>query len=533
MTLLANQPLWFYTLFFGLSLGPAGALSGETEREVLIGVRANTGIEQAMQHWQPTANYLSSNIPGYRFKIVPFEINSALNQAASRHEFDFFLTNPSSFIELKIRYGSTCLLTLINKRQRQGYTQFGSVIFTRRDRHDIQSFADLKNKSFMGAEEQGFGGWRVAWYELLKGGIDPYQDFSSLSFGSGIQQNVVYAVHKGEVDAGSVRTDMLERMAQAGDIQLKDFKVLGSRKTKGFSFLHSTALYPEWPFAKLASTDDVLANKVAAALAQISPDHPAAQKGRYIGWHAPLDYQIVDNLLKELHVGPYARHEYITFAEIMKNYWHIILITILLLLFFSIMLVRLRILNKQLLITEAGLLASNQKLRDMTVIDGLTGIGNRRKLNEFLNHNWGRVCRNSNQVCLMLIDIDYFKDYNDAYGHIAGDECLKKIAMTIQNFYRRTNEVVIRYGGEEFLIMITNCDPHKSHASAERLRQEIEKLKIEHRASKIQNVVTASIGIVNTTPDKNSDIEELISVADQALYQAKYSGRNRIYFINQ
>ena len=322
-------------------------------------------------------------------------------------------------------------------------------------------------------------------------------------------------------------------MAAAGKIQLKDFKVIGIKQSKGFSFIHSTDLYPEWPFAKLAETDDTLAEKVAAALLQITPDHPAAVAGEYMGWHTALDYQPVDDLLRELHAGPYARYEYITLTEIITTYWHIVLLSILVLSFFLFMLMRMKLLNKQLQLTEQGLLASNQKLRDMAVVDGLTGVGNRRKLDDFLSYNWGRVCRDGLQVCAMLLDIDYFKDYNDTYGHIAGDECLKKIADIIRHHYRRSNELVIRYGGEEFLIVIVNCLPDENHHQADMLRQDIENLRIEHRTSKVHNVVTASIGIATMTPAKDALAEELIMAADQALYQAKHAGRNRIYTLDQ
>ena len=157
----------------------------------------------------------------------------------------------------------------------------------------------------MAVDEQGFGGWRVAWNELLKQGINPYKDFKLLSFGGGIQQNVVNAVLQGSVDAGSVRTNLLEDLAKKGEIRLEDFKILGIKTTEGFEFLHSTPLYPEWPFAKLEHTSQELASKVAAVLYEIKKDSLAAISGKYVGWTFPLDYTPVDKLLKDLRVGPY------------------------------------------------------------------------------------------------------------------------------------------------------------------------------------------------------------------------------------
>jgi signal transduction histidine kinase len=290
-------------------------------KEIKIGLRAHRGTELGLQKWQPTADYLSAKIPQHTFVIVPFEINSLLNQAVSRGEFDFVLTNPASHVEQKIRYGVSAIATLINKKNGSGYTRFGSVIFTRADRGDISSFEDLVGKSFMGVDEQGFGGWRMAWLELLRHHIDPYHDFQLLSFGGGIQQNVVYAVRDGKVDAGSVRTDMLERMAQNGEIQLDKIKVIEAKPVNGFGFYHSTPLYPEWPFAKLSHTSDELAKQVASALYHIPSDSPAAIAGKYVGWTLPKDYQPVDDLLKELHVGPYMGSGETTWRQFLSNHW--------------------------------------------------------------------------------------------------------------------------------------------------------------------------------------------------------------------
>jgi len=309
---------------FAVIIGGIGLIlySNTVSGEVIkIGLRANRGAELAIKRWQPTADYLSETIADHTFKLVPFEINSLLNQAVSRSEFDFVFTNPASHVEQKMRYGVSAIATLINKREGKAYSQFGSVILTRSDRNDITSFHDLKGKRFMGVDEQGFGGWRMAYRELLGKGVDPYKDFQLLSFGGGIQQNVVFAVRAGTVDAGSVRTGMLERMAQRGEIQLETFKVLEPRNTEGFDFYHSTRLYPEWPFAKLAHTSDDLADQVATALYKLIPESEAARLGRYIGWAVPLDYEPVNELLKELGVGPYTETGGITWVKLTKGYW--------------------------------------------------------------------------------------------------------------------------------------------------------------------------------------------------------------------
>lgn len=289
--------------------------------EIKIGLRAHRGVEKGLKKWQPTADYLNKAIPEHHFVMVPFEINSQLNQAVSRDEFDFVLTNPASHVEHRLRYGATPIATLVNKRKGDAYTQFGSAVFTQADRNDITSFQDLKGKKFMAVDEQGFGGWRVAWREMASKGIDPHRDFLALSFGGGIQQNVVHAVRAGVVDAGVVRTDMLERMAKRGEIQLDQFKVIEPRQTKDFGFMHSTRLYPEWPFAKMKKTSEVLASKVAAALYKLEPGSRAAKAGKYVGWIVPLDYEPVNELLRELHVGPYQGKTVVSLGQFISRYW--------------------------------------------------------------------------------------------------------------------------------------------------------------------------------------------------------------------
>ncbi len=498
----------------------------DNDKIIRIGVRANRGADKALKRWQPTADYLSEKIPGYRFTLAPYEINSTLNQAASRNEFEFILTNPAAYVELRHRYGVEKLVTLANKRNGTGYTKFGSVIFTHKDNADINDFQDLKGVEFLAADELGFGGWRMAWRELLAHKINPYHDFKTLRFAGGIQQRVVHAVLNKTVDAGSVRTDMLERMAQDGKITLSDVKVIGQKQAEDFPFLLSTALYPEWPFAKLKHTDDMLAKRVTASLLLINKNHPAAVSGKYTGWHTGLQYDEVENMLKELHIGPFAIHKQSLIMEVIKLYWHWFFIFAIILFLLITLYIKMALINTRLRVTENQLLESNSKVRDLALIDGLTALGNRRSLNEHLDKVWGQMCRDNIPVCILLMDVDYFKDFNDLYGHVAGDDCLRKIANTIQEFFRRSGEIAIRYGGEEFLIFKTHCDLSKIQQHAEDFRLLIRNLNILHAKSTIDSVVTVSIGIAVMTPDKDSDPRALIKQADHALYQAKNSGRN-------
>jgi len=289
--------------------------------EVHIGLRAHRGVEKAVKRWQATATRLSRDIPGYHFKLIPFTINSELDQAVTRNEFSFILTNPSSTVEHQLQRGLRPLLTLVNKRHGKGYTRFGSVIFTRADRADLNRLTDLKGKIFMAVDKRGFGGWRVAWQEILKNGVDPLSDFREMRFAGGLQDKVVYSVRDGLVDAGSVRTDMLERMAARGEIDLSSFKVLGLKQHNHFPFFVSTALFPEWAFSKTRNTGDDLAKKVKQVLLSIQAEDQAAKNGKYLGWVDALNYTPVKKLLEELKLGPFHVSRFNLLPSFLSQYW--------------------------------------------------------------------------------------------------------------------------------------------------------------------------------------------------------------------
>lgn len=324
-------------------------------KDIRIALRAHQGESAALSQWQPTADYLSKEIPSHRFIMVPFANISAMNQAVSSGDFQFNLTNPSSAIEYIKRYNSQPLLTLVNKRHKKGYSQFGSVIFTKSSRKDINQLSDLRGKTFIAVDEQAFGGWRVAWRELLNNNINPFSDFKSLKFSSGNQKSVVYAVLNGEADAGSVRTDMLERMAERGNIRLSDFKVVGEKKIKGFPFLLSTDLYPEWLFSALVTADENLKEKVVKAMLSISIEDKAALKGKYVKWIAPLDYLPVDELLRELKVGPYNIATLDAYERLISQYGDVVFfvtVAFILLVFAFLYVLKL---NKNILIAKEAL----------------------------------------------------------------------------------------------------------------------------------------------------------------------------------
>lgn len=168
------------------------------------------------------------------------------------------------------------------------------------------------------------------------------------------------------------------------------------------------------------------------------------------------------------------------------------------------------------------------RLRELSTTDGLTLLANRRAFDEALEQGWHRAMRSGEPMSLLMIDIDYFKPYNDHYGHPAGDRCLQQVADVLRATVTHEGALVARYGGEEFSVILPHADKAEAGMLAETLRQRIEALDIPHRGSPDAGRITASIGISTRTPPQISDVGELMHSADQALYRAKQRGRNSV-----
>lgn len=186
---------------------------------------------------------------------------------------------------------------------------------------------------------------------------------------------------------------------------------------------------------------------------------------------------------------------------------------------------RLRVLNQKLM---ADLEEKNIQLERMAFMDGLTGIPNRRYFDDFSEQEWGRAMRDATPLSAIMMDIDFFKAYNDTYGHQKGDDCLKQVAKALKDALGRPADFVSRYGGEEFVAILPNTDLNGADIVAEIMRSNVFTLKIPHEKSKAAHYVTVSMGVGSMIPQRNSAISELIAKADKALYSAKQKGRNQI-----
>ena len=304
-------------MVFGEALWAADA-----RQPARIGVLAYRGADHVRRSWTLTADYLSRSVPGYRFEITPLPLG-ALQEATEKGEIDYVLTNSGQYVVLEEKYGISRIATLKKPFTKNLSNVFGAVIFTRAD-SGIAELQDLRGRTFGAVAPGAFGGFQMAWRELKQAGIDPFDAFQELKFFGLPQDNIVLAVAKGEIDAGTVRTGVLETMAREGKIDIAKMRVLDRRRVEGAALALSTRLYPEWPFAKMPHASAELSEQVAIALLQLPPDSPEMAAAGASGWTVPLDYKPVHDLFRELEIGPYARGE-VSVMDVLRRHWEWVL----------------------------------------------------------------------------------------------------------------------------------------------------------------------------------------------------------------
>lgn len=184
-------------------------------------------------------------------------------------------------------------------------------------------------------------------------------------------------------------------------------------------------------------------------------------------------------------------------------------------------------LEQQITARTADLSEANRKLQQLSEIDGLTGIANRRKFDFDLDMEWRRAIREHQPLSLLMLDIDNFKEYNDHYGHPEGDKCLQQVATVLDASIQRASDMVARYGGEEFVVILPGVNSQSASEVAEKIRLAVENMKLPHEGS-ASSVVTISIGVATSYPDVGLSPAALLLKADTNLYQAKHEGRNRV-----
>ncbi|MBC8211438.1 MAG: PhnD/SsuA/transferrin family substrate-binding protein [Gammaproteobacteria bacterium] len=327
---------------------------------VSIAVLAYDGKPQALSRWQPTADYLSRQITDHQFHIVALS-HAEFEHAINKGELDFILTNPSHYIRLEVKFGVTRIATFLYQFQQTRLEQFSAVIFTRAS-SELTELQQLRGRSLAAVNEDAFGGFQLAQDALLSIGIDPLQEMTVKWLGFP-HADVVRAVLAGNADVGTVRSGILEKMAEQGEIELSQLRILAPQQHAAFPLLHSVDLYPEWAFAKLPATDTALSKQLALALLLMKEDDDAALRAAGAGWTIPLNYDAVHAVLRRLQVEPYQPVS-LDFSSFWLAYRHWLVIIILLVLISLATLIRLYRTNQHLQSTQLALQRHQEQLED-------------------------------------------------------------------------------------------------------------------------------------------------------------------------
>ncbi|WP_083223268.1 PhnD/SsuA/transferrin family substrate-binding protein [Candidatus Thiodiazotropha endoloripes] len=285
----------------------SGQLTAGTAEEgstYAIGVLAKRGESITLQRWSETADYLTQKITDARFRIVPLPFEE-IEPAIQSKQIDFLLANSGIYIKAEHDFRAFRIATLINKVGGHAEERFGGVIFTRKDNQTIQALSDLNGITFGAVNPTSLGGFLMAKRELQRHNIDLDKQTTLHFFNT--HDAVVDAVINGKVDAGTVRSDTLEKMSASGMVKLHEIKVLNLQTNQGFPYLLSSQLYPEWPIAALPHTPKTIGEKVSIALLNMPKDHPAAVSSGTFGWTVPANYESVHELYKSLNIPPHKR----------------------------------------------------------------------------------------------------------------------------------------------------------------------------------------------------------------------------------
>lgn len=320
----------------------------QSSKHYHILVRAYTGKQQSMHRWEPTRQYLESQIPHTRFTLVPFTDFGHAEQLVKQKKVDFIISDPLFYSQIENQYGVTRVATLTLKSGGIYLTKYGGVVFTHVDNQQINSFASLKDKHFLAVAPRGFAGWLCAKREIQKAGLHPESLFRKLEFTDGRGDIVVKKVFNKEVDAGTVRTGLLERMAKKGIIDLSRIKIINPINSEFFPLHRSTPLYPEFAFSKQAHVPIEDGVAVLQALLKITENDNAAEKGRYARWSVPEEYSSLIALMKDLSIPPYADFNKITIRKIIHKYMGQLVIIFLSIVILIFLLLKLKRLNATL-----------------------------------------------------------------------------------------------------------------------------------------------------------------------------------------
>ncbi len=305
-----------------LLVAPAWALDTLT-----LGVFAYRPKAILESRFKPLADYLSAELGGVRVELQVLE-QAEIEQALAEGRLDLVFTNPSHYVVVRSQFNLTgALATLISLEGGQATSQLGGVILTQSGRSDIEGLADLKGRRIGVPGMKYLGGYQTQAHELLQAGLRLPEDANIVILGS--HDAVAHAVANGEVDAGFVRTGLIEQLAGEGAIDLPRLHVLAARQYPGFPYQVSTRLYPEWAFVALPHVDSRHVRHIASSLMRLEADHTAARAAGIAGFAPPADYLPVENIMRALRSPPFDQVPDITWRDIWQQHRFTVLVAVL------------------------------------------------------------------------------------------------------------------------------------------------------------------------------------------------------------
>ncbi|WP_221766063.1 PhnD/SsuA/transferrin family substrate-binding protein [Halomonas nitroreducens] len=293
------------------------------EQTLTLGLFAYRPEAVMEARYRPLADYLSDRLPDHRVELAVMTLDE-IEEAIRHRRIDLLMTNPTHYLQVRSRNSLTgALATLISSQHGQSVSSLGGVILKAAGNDAIQQLADLEDRRVAIPGRRFLGGFHTQAFELQQAGLDPQRDIQVHVTGS--HDAVVKALLAGEVDAGFVRTGIIERLVEEGRLAPGQLEVLDPQRLAGFPFVVSTRLYPEWPFVVLPQVAPETVRRVAVALFTLGPDHPAARAARIAGFAPPQDYLPVEHLARTLRLPPFDAMPAFTWRDIWDRYRGILL----------------------------------------------------------------------------------------------------------------------------------------------------------------------------------------------------------------
>ncbi|MDX1594057.1 MAG: EAL domain-containing protein [Gammaproteobacteria bacterium] len=509
-------------------------------REVRIGVQVQGEGQPTLDRFAPLISHLNNRVPGHAFELVALSRDNLLTTVDnSALLLDFVITDPGLYAVLEVEHGVTRIATMVRHFDGLALNTVAAALFTRGDRIDINHVEDLEGARLAAFDEHAFEGWYLARHMLLAGDLEFGADYTAEFHGYDAGA-VIEAVLEGRADAGVLPAGHLEELRDSGHVARERLKVIEPRQTAFFPVAHSTALYPEWPIAKLKHTPDDLARKVVVALLDIRAEEVQIPEGE-IEWTTPLDYQPVHALLRTIGAPPYAGFDRLTIASLVDDYGHWIAVSALVLLLMLGTTVYTLYLNRRLIRSEQLLRDENrerrqaeealgrygdeleERIRSRTAeleylahYDDLTGLPNRNLLFENLDRVIQNSQKESSTFALLMIGLDRIREINNTLGHYFGDMILQQAADVLVKRLKEA-ETVARSGDDVFVVVLARAGQSRAEEVAHEIHEALDRtFFLDGHPLHMK----AQVG-VTVFPEHGLDADTLMRHADVALHSVR------------